>query len=72
MKKTEKQGKPLSFIKKLFLQLTASLLLLSLIYLSQKYAPEVFEKIKSNLTYTPDLSFINTSVQNFIREYTPH
>lgn len=70
MKNTAKQGKPHRFIKKLFLQLTASLFLLSLIYLSQKYAPGVFERIESNLTYTPDLSFIDDAVQNFIREHS--
>jgi len=68
MKKPRKQ---LSAAKKFLLQITASLFLFALILVSKTYAPHLFGYIKSNLTYTPDLSIAAEAVKTFILRYTP-
>ena len=66
-----KPRKQLSAPKKFLLQITASLLIFTFISATKTYAPSLFGYIKSNLTYTPDLSIIAENFKTFILKYTP-
>lgn len=72
MNKSNDQRKPMGFAKRTLLQITISLVLFSAIYLSQRFLPEVFLYIKSNLTYTPDLTPVNEAVKTFIINHSPN
>ncbi len=66
-----KQRRRLSTKYKLILQITASLFLLLAVYFAKQNVPFVFEKIKSSLTYTPDISVYTQYARDFILKYTP-
>lgn len=71
MDKNKKIKKQPLFAAKFFRRITASLILLLICFFCKSFAPDMYTKIYSNLTYTPDLSNVTNQIKAFILKHTP-
>jgi len=71
MNKKEKVKKQPLFAAKFFRRITASVILLLICFLLKSFAPDIYSKVHSNLTYTPDLTQLTDMAKEFILKYTP-